>query len=69
MMYIFNPKLSYSNFGELTFEEKPKISVIGAGYVGLCTAVGFASKGYSVISSDVDAEKVAKINRRYSSFS
>jgi UDPglucose 6-dehydrogenase len=41
---------------------KPKISVIGAGYVGLCTAVGFSSKGYSVIASDVDAEKAAKIN-------
>ena len=41
--------------------EKPKISVIGVGYVGLCTAVGFASKGYSVISSDVDTDKVAKI--------
>ena len=41
--------------------EKPKISVIGVGYVGLCTAVGFASKGYEVISSDVDAGKVAKI--------
>jgi UDPglucose 6-dehydrogenase len=41
--------------------EKPKISVIGVGYVGLCTAVGFASKGFTVISSDVDAEKVAKI--------
>ena len=41
---------------------KPKISVIGVGYVGLCTAVGFASKGYSVVSSDVDEEKIAKIN-------
>jgi UDPglucose 6-dehydrogenase len=41
--------------------EKPKISVIGLGYVGLCTAVGFASKGYTVVSSDVDAGKVAKI--------
>ena len=41
--------------------EKRKISVIGVGYVGLCTAVGFASQGYSVISSDVDVEKVAKI--------
>jgi UDPglucose 6-dehydrogenase len=41
--------------------EKPKISIIGVGYVGLCTAVGFASKGYTVISSDVDANKVAKI--------
>ncbi len=41
--------------------EKANISVIGVGYVGLCTAVGFASKGFSVVSSDVDAGKVAKI--------
>ena len=41
--------------------EKPRISVLGTGYVGLCTAVGFASKGYTVISSDVDIAKVAKI--------
>ena len=44
-------------------KKQPKISVIGAGYVGLCTAVGFASKGYTVIASDVDAEKAAKINK------
>ena len=42
--------------------KKPNISVIGAGYVGLCTAVGFASKGCNVISSDNDHEKVMKIN-------
>jgi UDP-glucose 6-dehydrogenase len=39
-----------------------KVSVIGVGYVGLCAVVGFAKKGYSVVSSDVDAGKVAKIN-------
>ena len=43
--------------------EKPKISVIGVGYVGLCTAVGFASKGYMVISSDIDSDKVARIKK------
>ena len=43
--------------------EKPRISIIGIGYVGLCTAVGFASKGYTVISSDVDVDKVAKIKK------
>ncbi|MBM4400725.1 MAG: UDP-glucose/GDP-mannose dehydrogenase family protein, partial [Crenarchaeota archaeon] len=43
--------------------KKPKISVIGVGYVGLCTAVAFASKGYTVTASDVDAEKAAKINQ------
>ena len=44
-------------------KKQPKISVIGAGYVGLCTAVGFASQGYNVITSDIDIEKVAKINQ------
>ena len=42
--------------------KKPKISVIGVGYVGLCTAVGFASKGYTVIAVDKDPTKVASIN-------
>jgi UDPglucose 6-dehydrogenase len=43
--------------------DKPKISVIGTGYVGLCTAAGFSSKGYSVFASDVDVEKIGKINQ------
>ncbi len=47
----------------MTLKKQPKISVIGAGYVGLCTAVGFASKGYSVLACDVDEEKIAKINK------
>jgi UDPglucose 6-dehydrogenase len=47
----------------LTLKKQPKISVIGAGYVGLCTAVGFASNGYSVVACDVDEEKIAKINQ------
>ncbi len=43
--------------------KKPAISVIGAGYVGLCTAVGFASKDYSVIAVDNDPKKIAKISK------
>ncbi len=43
--------------------EKPKVSVLGIGYVGLCTAVGFASKGYDVVASTHDAGKAAKINK------
>jgi UDPglucose 6-dehydrogenase len=43
--------------------KKMRISVIGIGYVGLCTAVGFASKGYNVIASTHDAKKAAKINK------
>ena len=42
--------------------KKQSISVLGIGYVGLCTAVGFASKGYAVTASTHDAEKAAKIN-------
>jgi UDPglucose 6-dehydrogenase len=42
---------------------KPNISVIGIGYVGLCTAVGFASRGYNVTASTHDAEKAGKINK------
>jgi UDPglucose 6-dehydrogenase len=40
-----------------------KISIVGTGYVGLCTAAGFASKGYEVITSTHNPEKVDKINR------
>ncbi|MCL4429367.1 MAG: UDP-glucose/GDP-mannose dehydrogenase family protein [Chloroflexi bacterium] len=43
--------------------KKPNISVIGAGYVGLCTAVGLASKGYRVLACDVDEERIEKINK------
>jgi UDPglucose 6-dehydrogenase len=45
-----------------------RISVIGMGYVGLCTAVAFASKDYTIIASETDAEKVDRINRGTSPF-
>jgi UDPglucose 6-dehydrogenase len=43
--------------------KKPRISVLGIGYVGLCTAVAFASRGYNVIASTHDAEKAAKLTK------
>jgi UDPglucose 6-dehydrogenase len=43
--------------------KKPQISVIGVGYVGLCTAVGLASKGFKVLACDIDKEKIDKINQ------
>ena len=39
-----------------------RICVVGLGYVGLPTAVIFASKGFSVIGVDVDGEKVMAVN-------
>jgi len=40
----------------------PKISVVGFGYVGLTTAVCFASRGLFVRGFDVDGAKVSGIN-------
>ena len=42
--------------------KKLRIGIIGTGYVGLCTAVGFASRGYEVITSTSDRHKVELIN-------
>lgn len=42
--------------------QKPKISIIGLGYVGLCTAVAFSSRGFSIVAVDVDKKKVDMIN-------
>lgn len=42
---------------------KKRISIIGTGFVGLCTAVGFASKGYDVITSTNDPEKAALLEK------
>lgn len=39
------------------------ISIVGTGFVGLCTAVGFASKGYNIITSTNDLKKAALINK------
>ena len=40
-----------------------KIAVVGSGYVGLCSAAGFASLGHDVVCVDMDKDKVDKINR------
>jgi len=46
-----------------------KISVIGAGYVGLVSAAGFARVGHSVVCIDTDRNKVDSINRGVSPLS
>jgi len=48
--------------GDVSAEREP-IGVIGTGYVGLVTAVGFAELGSEVWCVDVDAEKIARLER------
>jgi UDPglucose 6-dehydrogenase len=43
--------------------EREPIAVIGTGYVGLVTAVGFAELGSEVWCVDIDAEKIARLQR------
>ncbi|HEX7477864.1 MAG TPA: UDP-glucose/GDP-mannose dehydrogenase family protein [Polyangiales bacterium] len=40
-----------------------RICVIGAGYVGLVTGTGFAETGNNVVCADLDAGKIAALNR------
>ncbi|MEM4292351.1 MAG: UDP-glucose 6-dehydrogenase, partial [Archaeoglobaceae archaeon] len=40
-----------------------KISVVGAGYVGLVTGIGFASLGHEITFVDVDAKKAKMIGK------
>ena len=40
-----------------------KIAVIGAGYVGLTTASCFARLGHDVVCADIDAERVARLQK------
>jgi UDPglucose 6-dehydrogenase len=44
-------------------QAREPIAVIGTGYVGLVTAAGFAELGSDVWCVDVDADKIAQLNR------
>src|SRR5579884_2268165 len=44
-------------------ELREPVAVIGTGYVGLVTAAGFAELGSQVWCVDIDAEKIAGLNR------
>jgi len=39
-----------------------KITIIGLGFVGLTTALGFADKNFDVVGYDIDTDRTAKIN-------
>ena len=44
-------------------DKREAIGVIGTGYVGLCTAVGFAELGSEAWCVDIDADKIAGLQR------
>jgi UDPglucose 6-dehydrogenase len=44
-------------------DDPQHIAVIGTGYVGLVTAAGFAELGNDVWCVDIDADKIARLNR------
>ncbi len=41
------------------------MSIVGLGYVGLCTAVGFASRGFHTLGADIDSDRVEQIGKGY----
>ncbi len=47
----------------MELKDQMKVSVIGAGYVGLVTGVCLAETGHQVICVDVNKERVEKINK------
>ncbi|MBI4135105.1 MAG: NAD(P)-binding protein, partial [Candidatus Sungbacteria bacterium] len=40
-----------------------KVSIIGAGYVGLVTGACLAEMGHEVVVMDIDAEKIGRLSR------
>ena len=40
------------------------IVIVGTGYVGLVTGVGFAEQGHSVSFIDLDSSKINKLNNK-----
>ena len=43
--------------------KQAKIGIVGLGYVGLPFAVEFAKKGFATTGIDIDAKKVAAVNK------
>ena len=42
-------------------EQRLRVSCVGLGAVGLCTAVGFASRGFETVGVDIDRDRVSRI--------
>ena len=48
--------------------EKPRISIIGLGFVGLVTATCLANLGYKVIATRLERDLVEKVNNGVAMF-
>ena len=48
--------------------QKGRIAILGTGYVGLVAAAVFADRGFSVLTSSHDANKVKQINNAKAPF-
>jgi len=48
---------------EIEDRDQKKVSIVETGYIGLFTAVRFASKGYRVVASTHDSEKAELMNK------
>jgi UDPglucose 6-dehydrogenase len=47
---------------KLNMTDRPlHVSLVGLGYVGLCTAVTFATRGFETLGVDIDSAKVSRI--------
>src|SRR5437588_5240852 len=57
------PHLPPASLPGLMSNARQPIGVIGTGYVGLVTAAGFAELGSDVWCVDIDAEKIARLQR------
>jgi len=42
--------------------DRPRLTVLGTGYLGMTHAACMASEGFHVLGVDTDAEKVARLN-------
>lgn len=51
------------NIIKIKNNKKPRLSVIGLGKLGICTAVCFSSKGYKVLGLDINKKTVNLVNK------
>jgi len=62
LMAIREAELRTSKRGpRIMTTQRQRVSFVGLGYVGLCTAVAFANRGFETIGVDIDAKRVAQI--------